>query len=370
MSRETLTWLNSMTRIGYADKHGRAWHYDGSSNNHFDGPVPLESVMELLAWEPREAQPQVSYSDIAEVGGELGVTTHVITDTGRKAVIRPVGTLGPDDKGAVLYYPRPGYPIRGYSDWLVTKVGTLLDTNTADLAIYSAGMLRKGAQAWVQIMLTDTLTASNGIEVNPYLLAVSSLDGSLATSYSTGTNLAVCDNTVQLALSASAKGGTLVKIKKTSKSDANANQKIIDARDALNIVLSSGDDIIALINQLDAVKVSDRDWAKFLEVHAPTTDDNGESKTGRGLTLAKNEQDALDTMWHFDNRVAPFAGTAWGVVQAVNTYTHHEAGVRGVERAERNADRMVSGEWAKHDALTLAELDRVLDTELAALIAV
>lgn len=367
MSRETMEWLNTMTRIGYADKHGRAWHYDGSAQNHFDGPVPLASVMELLGWEPRVAQPQVSYTDITEDG----VTTHVIVDQGRKAVIRPVGTLGPDDKGAVLYYPRPGYPIRGYSDWLVSKVGTLLDTNTDDLAIYSAGMLRKGAQAWVQIMLADTLMAANGIEVNPFLLAVSSLDGSRATSYSTGNNLAVCDNTVQLALSASAQSGTLVKFKKTSNSDANANQRILDARDALNIVLSTGDDIIALINALDAVKVTDRQWTQFLEVHAPTVDPvTKESKSGRGLTLAKNEQDALDNMYKFDNRVAPWQGTAFGVMQAVNTFTHHESSIRGMERAERNADRMVSGEWADLDRLTLAELDRVLDTELAELVTV
>ena len=34
-----------------------------------------------------------------------------------------------------------------------------------------------------------------------------------------------------------------------------------------------------------------------------------------------------------DPRVSPWAGTAHGVLQAVNTYEHHEGVVRGADRA-------------------------------------
>ena len=41
--------------------------------------------------------------------------------------------------------------------------------------------------------------------------------------------------------------------------------------------------------------------------------------------------------------MAPWRGTAWGVVQAVSTYTHHDGVIRGMGRAERNMLRAVEG---------------------------
>lgn len=49
-----------------------------------------------------------------------------------------------------------------------------------------------------------------------------------------------------------------------------------------------------------------------------------------------------------------------GVVQAVNTYVHHEQTVRGVDRAERNMLRAVGGATDALDAATLATLSGVL----------
>jgi hypothetical protein len=48
------------------------------------------------------------------------------------------------------------------------------------------------------------------------------------------------------------------------------------------------------------------------------------------------------------------------VVQAVNTYTHHEQTVRGAERAERNMLRAVDGGTDTLDSTTLTALRRVL----------
>ena len=43
-----------------------------------------------------------------------------------------------------------------------------------------------------------------------------------------------------------------------------------------------------------------------------------------------------EQLWTRDPRVSPGTGTAHGVLQAVNTYEHHEGVVRGADRAERN----------------------------------
>jgi len=58
--------------------------------------------------------------------------------------------------------------------------------------------------------------------------------------------------------------------------------------------------------------------------------------TARLLTLADSKRDNLDRMYRSDPRVAPWAGTAHGVLQAVNTYDSHEGAVRGSNRAERH----------------------------------
>jgi hypothetical protein len=60
------------------------------------------------------------------------------------------------------------------------------------------------------------------------------------------------------------------------------------------------------------------------------------------------------------NRVAPWAGTAHGVLQAVNTAKHHEATIRGASRAERDMLRTVTGGFGDIDRGSWVELSRVL----------
>ena len=57
--------------------------------------------------------------------------------------------------------------------------------------------------------------------------------------------------------------------------------------------------------------------------------------------------------------MAPWKNNAYGVLVGVNTFAHHFQIVKGMERAERNLSRMVTGEFEKLDASTMALLDRV-----------
>ena len=68
----------------------------------------------------------------------------------------------------------------------------------------------------------------------------------------------------------------------------------------------------------------------------------------------------LNRLYRHDERVAPWAGTAQGVVKAVNTYEHHEGTVRGATRPERNMLRAVTGDFGRLDRTTLHTLQRVL----------
>ena len=70
--------------------------------------------------------------------------------------------------------------------------------------------------------------------------------------------------------------------------------------------------------------------------------------------------DALNRLYRHDTRVAPWAGTAHGVLQAVNTYEHHENTVRGATRAERNMLRTVTGDFSALDRATWTTLQLAL----------
>ncbi len=60
MSRESLTWLNRNTLIGFTTKRGTAWHsrarHQGDEPNHYPGPIPVSDVKRrLFGWEPVRA---------------------------------------------------------------------------------------------------------------------------------------------------------------------------------------------------------------------------------------------------------------------------------------------------------------------------
>jgi hypothetical protein len=125
--------------------------------------VPVADVRRrLFHWSPVEADIQAVTLD------QDGVATY--TDTTRKAIVRP-------DTGAILGIFRTGYKVHDYDQWLINNVEGILD---ADLHIGSAGLLRGGAVAWVQVEMADTLNAA-GVEFRPFLTATTSLDGSIAT---------------------------------------------------------------------------------------------------------------------------------------------------------------------------------------------
>lgn len=379
MSQETLSWLNRFVLVGFTEKlkgwrdpvdpgesryfdDGTAWHYrealQGAESNHYPGAIPLDDVIRrLFSWKVVEG----SVDSTGTVMTEDGVETFTIHDENRKTMLRPPRALGPDDPGAILGVFKSGYKGHDYEEWLLKNVATILDD---EIGIGSAALLKQGAQAFVSVEVPEHVKTPEGIVFKPRLLAVTSFDGSLSTTYKRVVTNAVCDNTMRAGLG---EQGQVFKVKHST----NSLGRIDEVRRAVSVEFDTMTDAFAAeVAQLSDVKVSEGDWQKFLETIAPTTHTDGpkkgEKKTGRGLTMAENKRAALDNLWRNDVRVAPWAGSAWGVVQAVNTYTHHVETVKGAgesrtaaqktdARAERNADKMVAGDFDKLDA-EIAEL--------------
>lgn len=329
MSQETIQWLNTQTLIGFTEQRGHAWHYraedQGEESNHYPQAIPVEDVLRrLFAFEVVQRQ-----LFVAKASG-MAASARAVPEY--KAMVA-------SDNGDVLGIFKDGYQPHQYPDWLVTNVANILDDT---LGIGSAGLLRNRAQAWVSVEVPESITTPEGVEFRPNLLAATSFDGSMATTYKRVVQNVVCDNTLAVGLS---EKGQVMKIRHTR----NSGLKITQARQALAVVHQVADEFAAEVARLVAWKVPTREFDLLLDALVPVSEDKGRSQT-----LATNKQDALRRLYSNDVRCTPWKGTAWGVVQTFNTWAHHESSVKGgAHRGQRNMARALSGETAELDLRVL-----------------
>lgn len=344
MSRETSQWLNTKTLIGFTEKRGNAWHYraehQGEEPNHYAEAVPVDDVVRRLFNFTVDPAP-IYVAGEPELGPE-GVTTPYTEVPGKVA-------WRCSDNGEVLGIFSEGYKGHQYKAWLLDEVAQLLDD---DLGVGSAGLLRNRGQAWVSVEVPENITTPEGVEFRPHLVAATSFDGSLSTTYKRTITNVVCDNTLAAGLN---EAGQQVKVRHSRHSEL----KLATARDALAIVHTLGDDFAAEIERLCQWEVSDRQFAQHLELTVPLPE-----AEGRGRTLATNKRDQLVRLYRHDHRAAPWQGTAWGVLQAHNTWQHHLATVRGVGkdgvgRGLRNQENAISGKTEQLDREVLRTLELV-----------
>jgi phage/plasmid-like protein (TIGR03299 family) len=352
MSKETRDWLAHNVLIGNTDKRGHAWHWREGDDNHYPGFIPVPEVeRRLFAFDPVSLKaaflkPVAVSAILSASHGVIKVGDgyfEVIVDDEHQAVVDP-------DNDIAFSYPTNDYQIHNYRQWLLENVASILD---ADLGISSAGLLRRRAQAWVEVSVPENIETPEGVVFRPNLLVFTSLDQSLATTYKRTIGEVVCDNTLQARIG---EEGETFRVRHT----AGSLSRISEARQALNIIYSAADDFSKELAELCRVDVSDRQFNQVLDLLVPVKD-----KEGRGLTIANNKKEKLSQLYHFDPRCAPWKGTKWGVIQTANTYNLHEATVRnthGGGRAERSQLKIISGQAGRVDNYVAAVVDQVLAT--------
>ena len=157
----------------------------------------------------------------------------------RQAIVR-------SDNEHVMGIFSDGYERHQYTEWLLTSVANILDD---DLTISSAGLLKQGAVAWVEVSVPESVTTPEGVEFRPNLLATTSFDGSIATTFKRTITATVCDNTRDLALG---EAGQELKVKHSRHS----RLRLTEAKDALAIVHKVADAFAAEVAHLVPVEVS------------------------------------------------------------------------------------------------------------------
>lgn len=335
MSTETREWLASNTLIGFTDKRGNAWHHRDGDTNHYAGAVPRERAIELLSFPLELATITGHIVDVTEDG----VTERVYPGTGRVAVVRT-------DTSNMLGVFKDGYKIHQPVEWLVENMDTILD---GGLEIGSVVVLKGGAIYALQAELAETREGPEGIKHRPHLTAASSADGSLASTYVAGTTVVVCDNSLSAALTEPSR----LQIKRRHSSRSLAN--VYEVRQALALEVEQvGDAFDRQVQQLLDQTVTEAQWKDFVDAYTGLAKD----PEGRSKSIATNKATALNNLYTNDPRVAPWAGSAYGVLAAVNTAQHHIFGT-DKDREERNSERLVRGKWDSIDQATLKLLATV-----------
>ena len=117
-----------------------------------------------------------------------------------------------------------------------------------------------------------------------------------------------------------------------------------------------------------SIPVSEEQWNAYLDEIAPVPEAKEGKRGTRGVTLATNKRESLSDLYFTDAKVKPWNGTAFGVLQADNTYRTWNGTVRGADggRMERYYSNMIDGTVESADNDAIKALSKVLGRQLLA----
>lgn len=194
-------------------------------------------------------------------------------------------------------------------------------------AYETAGAMHNGKVVFVTMKMPDSLVfnaAQGSDQVDLYLMAMNSHDGSKAFTLAVTPIRVVCQNTLDLAVR---QAHRVFKIKHTR----NAKSKITEAREALDLTFAYVEEFEQQVQQLIAQPMSDGDFERFIDslVKKPAA-------SKRQETRIENTKIALRDMWNSPTQ--QLAGkNKWGAWNAVTEWVDWESGVR-LKKANSNSE--------------------------------
>ena len=322
----------------------------------YDGGIPVGEINRLLFNFDALEVPSANLIPVTLESGEPfdtiidGQAYRVNVVPNKKAIVR-------SDDFSELGRHGATYAAHHYEDWMLRKISNVVQ---GGLIIDNAGTLRNGAQAFVTIRLDEELhDGSTGLDFWPFLLAYTSLDGSLATTYSAGVRLPICDNMHQGYAAAAKAAGRQYKAKHTRYS-TSANV-VAGVQQALSIMDRAATGMVDFAQELTQIELSRKQWIQVLDIiEPPAAADASKVK----VTKTENRRNLLDDFYVTSPMNAPWTGTAFGALQAVNSYEQHARMSRGMPAAERVFDRAIRGDLLDADVSALEAISKVVGREL------
>lgn len=179
------------------------------------------------------------------------------------------------------------------------------------MSLSAAGSLFGGRRFWATAELGKSFNAIADDKVDGYLLLVTSIDGTLATTAKISSTRSICNNTLTVALNDNSKRV----VKKSHRIEWDATQVKMD----MGLIDESWETFAASIKKLAEVEVSDKFVQSYFEKKFYMKDVLAEDQpTGRIKEVA-----TLMDRYKSGDGAQYSVGTAWGVVNAAtDLFTH------------------------------------------------
>ncbi len=343
MSEESLRWLNNQILVGFTEKNGKPWWFrqdvQGDEPSIYPGPVPSEDVLRrLFSWDA-EKWPVVLQQPN---GNSIPLERQVAIVHGETGHMFRVGS--------------PRYVIHQYRDWLLDVASHIFGTN--ELHIGSAGLLRRGAGAFITIERPEAVVSRSGMELKSRLLAATSHDSKIASTYKMVNTIVVCDNTLDYALYG--EGGAKYRVRHSP----NSFLRIPEVRETLNLMIESDKGVVEFVDSLADITVTESQWQEIVSQLVDIPKDS----LPRVRARLENKRLVMDDLWRTDPRCAPWRGSALGAFQVFNTYRHHlaasstKANSSLEERFNRNMANVISDKALTDDQELLRVIESVVRT--------
>ena len=220
---------------------------------------------------------------------------------------------------------------------MIEILETILEVAETPIKIETCGTLRNSKVGWFQVVMPEGVTIADDPHV-PYLLIANSWDGSTALRMIAGQTRVVCANTLAWAI-----GGAQTSF--SVRHTANANGRIAQARDALQLAARANDAFQREVQEMISTPFStDRFNAMLGKVLPVPMTAAGEPDVTRksAITRTLDAREKIMGIWEDSNGpVANIKGTAYGAVMAVSDYELW--GARRKNRAEAQALSVIRG---------------------------
>lgn len=215
-----------------------------------------------------------------------------------------------------------------------------------------AGSLDDGKRVWALAKVNDGAPVIGHDVVRPYLLAATSYDGTMSTTFKFTAIRVVCNNTITMAAGRSEQGqtekdkvdGPVVQCVRVPHSDRPDFERI---RQDLGIVLTAWDRFLVEARMLADTKVNEEFSVAFLKALLPTPKDEQKAVEEtrafqRLMAIVKGEEPSAT--------LPEARGTAWGLLNDVTWYVDH---VRGTDAKRLSSAWFGSGDAMKDQAREL-----------------
>lgn len=284
---------HEITAIDQIATRETPWHGLGVTTGKLMTSAEVMKLAELDGWGVDLTPLTVNYPDgtVEEVPGKFA--------TVRTDVNRMLGVVG--DRYEIVQ-----------NEELFEFADALVDSG--DALYESAGSLRGNTVVFLTLRLDRPVKVAD-VDFDPLLNVTSSHDGSYAWRAGVSPTVIVCMNTLRLAI-----GGA--EHEYMVKHTMNAANRIAEAREALRISFEYYDGFEEEVQRLIDTDVTKRKFESIMKKLFP----DGETELqGRN---ADQRREQIRVVYNTDPAAKPWQGSAWGVLNAVNTWEMWESEFR------------------------------------------